>query len=265
MGRATGWDIQGLIDDKDQFQKPHQELNMQSQGRPILQGFCSRAELDQEVAWIETTLTTILDTYSKVMRVTSYSKRWWSREVAEAQKIWAKVKKKWGHTSPNIEKLKKAQNAFYHLIHKVKRECWQNFLEGKEETLDPGKTRPKDQNRCWIALKYTKPKTNSTTPMLIELNNERAVTVKAKETVVRAHAFPPPPIVYGVEYQPSQGFAHSSITKTIVGKAFFCQLVKKAPGPNMDNFQILCILWGWDLDCIISIATQVIRLQYHPD
>ena len=118
----------------------------------------------------------------------------------------------------------------------MKRECWQNFLEGKEETLDPGKTRSEDQNKCWIALKYTKPKINSTTPMLIGPNNERAVTMKAKEAVVRADAFPPLPIVYGVEYQPSQGSAHSLITKTIVGKALFCQLVKKVPGPNMHNF-----------------------------
>ena len=142
------------------------------------------------------------------MQVTSYSKRWWNREVAEARKIWAKEKKKWGHTSTDRKRLKKAQNIFYCLICKVKRECWQNFLEGKEETLDPGKTRPKDQNRYWIALKYTKPKTNSTTPMLIGPNNKRAVIMKAKEAVVRAHVFPPPPVVYGVKYQPSQRSAH---------------------------------------------------------
>ncbi len=179
-------------------------------------GSCSRAELDQKVAWIETTLTTILNTYSKVMRVTPYSKRWWNSDVAEARKIWAKEKKKWGHTSPDRERLKKARNAFYRLIRKTKRECWQNFLEGEEETLEPGKIRPEDKNRCWIALKYTKPKTNSTTPMLIGPNNEKAIIMQAKEVLVRAHAFPPPPVVYWVEYQPSQGSAHSSITKTVM-------------------------------------------------
>lgn len=49
---------------------------MQSQRRPISQSFCSRAELDQAVEWIEIILTTILDTYSKIMQVTLYSKRW---------------------------------------------------------------------------------------------------------------------------------------------------------------------------------------------
>ncbi len=31
--RATGWDIQGLIDNKDQLQKAKQEQNIQSQNR----------------------------------------------------------------------------------------------------------------------------------------------------------------------------------------------------------------------------------------
>ncbi len=185
--------------------------------------------------------------------------------MAEARKIWAKEKKKWRHTSPNRERLKKARNAFYRLICKAKRECWQRFLEGEEETLELGKSHLEDKNRCWIALKYIKPKINSTTPMLIGPNNERAVTMQAKEALVRVHAFPPSPVVYGVKYQPSQGFAHSSITKTMVGKALFCQSVKKAPGPNMHNFRILRILKDWDSDRITSVATQVIRLQYHPE
>ncbi len=79
--------------------------------------------------------------------------------------------------------------------------------------------------------------------MLIGPNNEKAITMQAKEALGRAHAFPPPPVVYWVEYQPSQGSAHSSIKKTMVGKALFCQSVKKAPGPNIHNFRILRILW----------------------
>ena len=82
------------------------------------------------------------------MRVTSYSKRWWNKEVAEARKIWAKEKKIWGHTSPDREKLKKARNAFYRLVRKAKRKCWQRFLEGEENILDPAKIQLEDKNRC---------------------------------------------------------------------------------------------------------------------
>ena len=82
------------------------------------------------------------------MRVTFYSKRWWNNEVAEACKIFAREKKIWRHISQDREKLKKARNAFYRLIHRAKKECWQNFLESEEETLDSATIQLKDKNRC---------------------------------------------------------------------------------------------------------------------
>lgn len=119
--------------------------------------------------------------------------------MAEAHKIWAKEKKIWGHTSPDREKLKKARNVFYCLVRKAKRECWQSFLEGEEDILDPAKIQLEDKNRYWIVLKYTKPRTNSTSPMLIGLNNKKAITMQAKEALVSSHALPRPPIVDGVD------------------------------------------------------------------
>ncbi len=67
------------------------------------------------------------------MRITCYSKKWWNEEVVKACKIWAKKKKVWGQVMPNKEKLKQAQNVFYRIVRKIKRGCWQDFLEGKEK------------------------------------------------------------------------------------------------------------------------------------
>ena len=263
-GKATGWDIRGLIENKDQFSKARKEWVTQSQERPILDNACDRFALDQEVGWIENTLTDLLNKYSKIMRVTSHSKRWWNKEVAQACKVWAKEKKIWGQITPNREKSKQARNAFYRIVRKAKRECWQNFLEGEEKTVDPAQIRPEDKNRCWIALKYTKPKSNSTTPALVGQNNEIAVTMQDKKALVRALAFFPPPVFNGTEYKPRQGTGHSLVTKDSVSRALLCQSVKKAPGPNMHNFQILRILWNWDPDRITSVVIQAIRLQYYP-
>lgn len=82
------------------------------------------------------------------MRVTSYSKRWWNKEVETARKSWAKEKKIWGKITPDREKFKQARNAFYRIMRKVKRECWQEFLEREEGDSDPSKIRPEDKNRC---------------------------------------------------------------------------------------------------------------------
>lgn len=95
---------------------------MQSQKWPILQGFCSCAKLDQKMVWTKTMLITILDTTSKIMQITLYSKRWYTKEVTKTWKIWAKEKKEWGLTLPNREKLKKSSNIFYCLICEAKRE-----------------------------------------------------------------------------------------------------------------------------------------------
>lgn len=150
------------------------------------------------------------------------------------------------------------------MVRKAKRECWQNFLEGTEEFSSPAQIRHDDKNRCWTALKYTKSKSNSTTPALVGANNEIAVTMQDKEAFVRLHAFPPPLMFHGTEYQPGKGTAHALVTKDKFGRALLCQSVKKAPGPNMQNFRILRILWEWDPDRITALVVQAIKLQYHP-
>lgn len=61
------------------------------------------------------------------MRVTSYSKRWWDKDVAKARKVWAKEKNIWGKITPSKENPKQARNAFYCTMRKAKKECWQNF------------------------------------------------------------------------------------------------------------------------------------------
>lgn len=76
MNRATDWNIQSFINNKDQLRKTYHKWNMQSQKQLILQGFCICTELDKDVAWMKNIFTTILDTYSKVMQVTFYFKRW---------------------------------------------------------------------------------------------------------------------------------------------------------------------------------------------
>ena len=162
--------------------------------------------------------------------------------------------------------MKKARNLFYRTVRKAKRECWQKFLLGEEELQegDLVNIHREDKNRCWKALKYTKPRTNCTTPALQGPNGEVAITMQAKEALVRAHAFPKAPAFQGNEYQPRQGSAHLSVSEETVGRALLCQSIKKSPGPNMHNFQALRLIWIWDSARITSLVQQAIRLQYHP-
>ena len=173
--------------------------------------------------------------------------------MAQARKIWAKEKKMWGQTTLDREKLKQARNAYYRIVRKAKRECWQNFLEGTEESSNPAQIRPKNKNRCWIALKYTKPKSNSTTPALIGLNKEIAVIMQDKEALVRVHAFLPSPVFYKTKYKPKQGIAHLLVTKDSVAKLFYASLLKKHRG-------LTCTILGSFVYC--GTGNQIILPQW---
>lgn len=85
--------------------------------------------------------------------------------------------------------------------------------------------------------------------------------MQTKEALVRIHTFPKPLMSCEVEYQPYQGRAKLLVTRDTVHKALFCQSVKKVAGPYLYNFSIVCILWDWDTDRIISLATQVLRIE----
>lgn len=82
-----------LINDESSLQAAQLKWMKHTQNRLMLDNSCTRQELDEEVEWVETLLTHILNTHSKSMRVTLFSKRWWNKEVAKARKIWAREKK----------------------------------------------------------------------------------------------------------------------------------------------------------------------------
>lgn len=80
-GRASGWDIQDLIRDKNQLGKAKEVWIIQSNKWPFLDQTCNCTISDLDVEWIEDILTDLFNKYSKIMRVTSYSKKWWNNEV----------------------------------------------------------------------------------------------------------------------------------------------------------------------------------------
>lgn len=136
-------------------------------------------DLDDEVEWFEAKISQLLDRHATITRVGSYSKRWWNKEMAEARRVWAQDKKKYGGNVYFKEELRQARNAYYRTIRKVKRECWQNFLQGADSCSQP-KARSVNKNHCWTALKYTKPQQFKKTPALKGAQGNIATSMKAK-------------------------------------------------------------------------------------
>lgn len=202
VAAPTGWDIQGLIDSPEKLQSAYRDWLSRSQARSLVGITSSQRDLDEEVGWLEENLADGFNTHAKIIRVTSFSKRWWNKEVAEARKTWAKAKKQWGTATPDRDKFKEARNLFYRAVRKAKR---QGFLQGEEKKDGIDSIKGSAKDRCWIALKYTQPRQHHTTPALKGPNNEVAITLQAKEALVRAHAFPKPAGFSGREMRPAQG------------------------------------------------------------
>jgi hypothetical protein len=102
-----------------------------------------------------------------------------------------------------------------------------------------------DLARCWTALKYTKPRTNGTTPTLRgpPPENKEATSFNDKEALIREIAFPLAPRDMAYDSRP-RGTMHQQVTTKVVWWALFSQAIKKAPGVDRLNFRALWLLWS---------------------
>lgn len=81
---ATDWDLQGLDESPNNLQSAYTDWVDQSKGRGLLDHTSDQKDLDKEVEWLEENLAEVLNTYAKILRVTSFSKQYRNKKVAEA-------------------------------------------------------------------------------------------------------------------------------------------------------------------------------------
>ena len=85
--------------------------------------------------------------------------------------------------------VKDSRNKLYTTIRKAKRECWESFLQGPEEPNPEENAAQAEQKRCWMALKYTSIRAQTTTPTVKGPNGEIAISLEEKEALFRTTAF----------------------------------------------------------------------------
>ncbi|QKX53974.1 uncharacterized protein TRUGW13939_01054 [Talaromyces rugulosus] len=285
-GEITGWQIEALQVNEEALKLATAAWASEAVGHPPLSDQCTEEDLAREANWVQDTLTSVLDRHAKAVRLCARSKRWWKPELRQARSLWAAARKRWQAHACTDTEFKAARTAYYHEIKAAKRTCWEVFLAeggpgGKEEwkkdsnpTGNPfpkgprdglEKPSPGDPNRCWIALQYTKPRTNPTTPALQgpDLGAPPATTMADKEALIREMAFPNAPRSSPPGELPG-GQAHMLITPERVHQALFSQSIKKAPGADRLNFKACRLLWALDSPRIIGMARQCFRLGVHP-
>ena len=260
---VTGWDIEGLLADLDALEAASKDWKSNGEGRPALTDGCVQSDVAEEAAWIQATLTEVINQHARQLRVTAYSKRWWGPRVKSERRLYGQAKRAWARGAIGRQDLKEARNQFYRTIREEKRGCWESFLQGPERNEIGEPLGQEDSARCWRALRYTSPRASTTTPVIKGPQGQVATTTGEKEELIREVAFPPPPNL-GAGRTIPPGTAHKRVTTMAVQKALFSQAVQKAPGPDRLNFRALRLLWRWDQERVVALVRQCLRLGVHP-
>ena len=106
----SGWSVKNLLEDNELLEAMQSDWKRYNRDHQLLDLHCTKQELDKEVEWFEKKLTELLNKHAKITQITSYSKRWWNKEVAKARSTWAKDKRRLGRNEDLKEELKQARN-----------------------------------------------------------------------------------------------------------------------------------------------------------
>ena len=80
----SGWSIKNLLEDDKLLQTAQGEWKKTNRDQQPLDLLCTKQDLDKKVEWFQKKLTKLLNNHAKTTQITSYSKRWWNKKVAEA-------------------------------------------------------------------------------------------------------------------------------------------------------------------------------------
>ena len=282
----TGWKISTLSGEVKE--KMGHEWYREAEEFP--QDISTAEDLEREANWIQMTLTLILNRHAPPTRITPFSKWWWNIEVKRARQRFSRTRRHFTQRQTSWENVRQSRNTFYTTIRREKRRMWQKFLQGEqgEQEKEQGQKQEQEQeqrrgqkgeredtsheqrktaDRCWAALKLSKPRDPSHTPaiQIQENGQERQVsTIEGKEQIFLTQAFPPQENIQHQISWSKVNTAQLHATEKEIEKALFSFSVKKAPGTSLLNFKAIRLLWSWDQHRIIGVVQKSIQLGYYP-
>jgi len=263
---TPNWNIGRLYAEKQAMEEAAEHWRTLSEGRFVVDPLAaSEEELEAEALWIQNSLKVVLDTHAPGKAACARSKRWWTADIKEMRRSFAGARRAYKGGRTSFEEYRRVRNDYYCHIRKAKRLAWERFLEGVFPTDDQSEL-ASDPERCWRALRYTKPQAPSHTPAIkisgVDGRPDKIVaTAEEKEEIFIAQAFPSQAVVVGDVSFPDSA---AEVSACEVREALFTQAVKKAPGVDGIGFKALRLLWRWAEERVVSLVQGCIRKGYHP-
>jgi ribonuclease HI len=196
-----------------------------------LHGYPSPNNLDQSADFLRDLILEAADLAAPPLNICPRSKRWWTPELKDSRRKMNHAQKIWRESGADVDFtcFKSLRNQHFRNIRTAKSTQWRSFLadaQGKD---------------IFTALRYTRPRTNQRTPVMIDKdNNSTATTFADKANLFRKALFPPPPTSPPPS---SEDFQHplpwTTFTPTEIKTAIFTSANRKAPGP--DGITFLCL------------------------
>ena len=259
----TDWDVQALTKDSKQLKLIKNFWQQRSKSRSLSTIDCIQKKLNAKIEWVKTHLADTLTKYIKIIRIISFSKRWWNEEMKQTRKILSAAKRRWKkYIRDGNQRLREVRNQYYRVIRKAKKQCWQFFLQDDAEVIFD-RIQQEDTNKCWTTLRFINSRTQITISALKRSDEITAIIMKNKETLIRATAFSKPSQSASRTRRIERSVTHQSITEKAIHRTLYEQAIKKASDSDKLIFKILRLLWEWNAERVERLIKHSIRLQYH--
>jgi hypothetical protein len=113
-------------------------------------------EPETEASWIQDSLRAVLNRYAPGRAARARSKRWWTDDIKQERRLFGGARRAYKNSRISFDEYCRVRNGYYRHIRKAKRLAWERFLEGVFLTDDHSELAANSE-RCWRALRYTKP------------------------------------------------------------------------------------------------------------
>jgi len=171
--RVVGWDLAAMRqEDAEAAEKLWMEL---AKDRIQLDAECTENEVEQEAAWCQEPLSSVLDATAKKIMICARSKRWWNADIKEGRRTVGRERRRKRHS----EEAGRAKAALQKSIRQSNRRMWDDYqhnLRGAE---------------MWMAVRYANPRAGTTVEALTDRDSKHASTSSKKEEMLRHESFPP--------------------------------------------------------------------------
>jgi len=192
--RVVGWNSAAMTqEDAEAAEMLWMEL---AKKRTHLDAECTEDEVEQEAAWWQEAMSSILDTMAKKIRNCARSNRWWNADIEDRRRTVGRKRSRRRH----LEDAARATAELQKSIRQLKSKFWGDYLRnpwGEE---------------VWRAARYVNPRAGTTLEALTDRDGKQANTSLEKQEMLRHESFPPNDGNLYYELPPA-GCAHTGISE----------------------------------------------------